>query len=101
MGLWYGPLLAGLIYIAQRLVARVLVSLGMGYVAYEGVTAAIEWAEGVFVSGVSGLPAAAVQIAGLLQVGTCVSMLMAAVTARMVLRGLSGGTLKRLGVTGG
>jgi len=78
------------------LVGRVLVSLGIGYVTYTGIDTALTWAKSAFLSGLSGLPADALGLAGTLKVGVCVSMLLSAVLARLVLAGLTGGSLKRM-----
>ena len=97
MPLLVAAIWGALIQIAGTLVGKVLVSLGIGYVTYSGIDTSLAWAKGQFLAGMSGLPAAAVQLAGLMNVGECVSMLLSAVAARMVLAGLTaGGTVKRL-----
>lgn len=85
-----------LLQIAGTLVGKVLISLGIGYVTYTGVDTAVTWARDAFLAGMSGLPAAAVGMASTLKVGVCVSMLLSAVTARLVLKGLTGGSVKRM-----
>jgi hypothetical protein len=91
-----GWLLGGLIQVAGTIVGKVLLSLGLGYATYTGVDASLTWAKGLFVSGLTGVPALAVQMAGVLKVGVCVSMLVSALTARLVMQGLQSGTLKRM-----
>ena len=83
--------------ITGSLVGQVLLSVGMSYVTFLGVDASIGWAKGQFLSGLSGAPAAAVQIAGLMKVGVCVSMLLSAVVVRVTMKGMqSGGKLTQL-----
>jgi len=89
MPLIIAALWGALLSLVGTLVGRVLVSLGIGYVTYSGINASIAWAKAAFLAGLTGLPAAAVGLAGVMQVGTCVSMLLSAVTARMVLAGMS------------
>jgi hypothetical protein len=97
MPLIIAALWGALINIAGTLVGQVLLSIGIGYVTFTGVDASIGWARGQFLSGLSGIPAAAVGLAGVMQVGTCVSMLLAAVTTRVTLMGMqSGGKLTQL-----
>ena len=96
MPLFLASLLGGLISVAGTLVGRVLISLGIGYVTFSGVDTAITWAKTQFLSGVGGLPADAVGIANTMKVGVCVSMLLAALTARLVLSGLTSGTITRM-----
>ena len=96
MPLWAAALLGALIQGAGSLVGQVLLSLGIGYVTYTGVNTSLAWAKTQFLAGMSGAPAAVAQLAGLMGVGVCVSMLLSAVTARLVLAGLTSGTLKRM-----
>jgi hypothetical protein len=89
-------ILGGLVQVAGTIVGKVLLSMGIGFVAYSGVDASFEWATAQFTSGMSGMPAIGLQIAGLLKVGVCVSMLVSALTVRLVMSGLTGGTLKAM-----
>lgn len=96
MPLFVAALWGALLSMVGTLVGRVLVSLGIGYVTYTGIDSAITWSKSVFLSGMSGLPAAAVGIAGTMKIGVCVSMLLSALTARLVLAGLTSGSIKRM-----
>jgi Protein of unknown function (DUF2523) len=89
-------IVGALIQVAGTIVGKVLLSLGIGYVTFTGVDASLSWVRAEFLSGVSGLPALGLQIAGLLKVGVCVSMLTSALTTRLLLQGLTSGTLKRM-----
>ncbi len=100
MPLFIAALWGALIQIAGTLVGKVLLSLGIGYVTYTGVDASIVWAKAQFLSSLSGAPAAAVQLAGTMKVGVCVSMLLSAVTARLVLAGMTSGALTKMTVKG-
>lgn len=94
-----GFLWSALISISGTLVAKVLLSLGIGYVTYTGVSASIDWAKAEFLTGMSGLPAAAVGMASTMKVGVCVSMLLSAITARAVMNGMSAaGSIKKMQV---
>jgi hypothetical protein len=101
MPLIIASLWGALISIAGTLVGQVLLSLGIAYVSFLGVDASISWARTAFLSGLSGIPAAAVGIAGIMKVGTCVSMLLSAVTTRVTMLGMqSGGKLSSMVVKG-
>lgn len=100
MPLWVAALVGGLVQVAGTLVGRVLLSLGIGYVTFTGVDTSLSWASSQFVTAMSGLPAATVQLAGLLKVGTCVSMLLSAVAARLLLGGLTSGALTKFALKG-
>lgn len=85
-----------LIEVAATIVGRVLIALGLGYVTYTGIDTSLAWASSQFLSGMSGLPAAAVGLANTLKIGVCTSMLLSAITVRLTLSGLTSGSIKRL-----
>jgi hypothetical protein len=96
--LWIAALLGGLVQAVGTLVGRVLVSLGLGLVVYSGLDTSLSWlgAETMArLSSVSSLGSTAVALLGVLQVGTCVNILLSALSVRLVLRGLTSGTVKR------
>ena len=92
--LWW--LLGGLVQIAGTLVGKVLISLGIAYVTYAGVDTALTYAKTQFVAQLGGIPVMAVQVAGLAKVGVCLSMLISALSARLLMQGLTSGTMKRM-----
>ena len=96
MPLWVAAIVGGLIQVAGTLVGKVLLSLGIGYITYTGVDTGIAWAKVQFIANVSGLPADAVQIMGVLKIGTAVSILSSALLARMTLAGLTSGSFKKM-----
>ena len=97
MPLLIAALWGALLQIAGTLVGRVLLSLGIGYVTFTAVDTSIAWAKAQFLTGMSGLPAAAVGMAHTMKLGICVSMILSAITARLVLGGLTaGGSLTKM-----
>lgn len=91
MPLIIAALWGALLSMLGTLVGRVLISLGIGYLTFTGVDASLTWARTEFLGSLSGIPAAAVALAGTMKVGVCVSMLLSAVTARVTLMGMSAG----------
>lgn len=98
MPLWVAAIIGGLIQAAGTLVGRVLVSLGFGYTVFSGIDTSITWARDQVLSHIGQLPATAIQLAGLMQVGTALSILTSALAVRMLLNGLQGGTLRKLSI---
>lgn len=96
MPAFMAALLGALVSAVGTLVGRVLVSLGLGYVAYQGIDTSITWARDFAISKFAALNGNALAIASTLQLGTVISILSSALLARMVLQGLTGGTIKRL-----
>ena len=96
MPLFISALLGGLIQIVGTLVGRVLVSLGIGFATYTGVSASISWARDQAFAHISALSPAVIQFVGVLQIGTCISILTSAYAARLVLAGLTSGALTKM-----
>lgn len=96
MPVFIAALLGGLVSAAGTLVGRVLVSLGLGYVTFQGVDASITWARDFAVGKFAALSGNALAVVSTLQIGTVISILTSALLARMVLQGLTGGAIKRL-----
>lgn len=96
MPLFIAALLGGLAQAAGTLVGKVLLSLGIAYVTFSGVDASITFARNEFLAGLSGLPASAVGLAGIMKVGVCVSMITSAITTKMVLNGLTSGSITKM-----
>lgn len=89
-------LLGALIQGAGSIVGRVLISLGIGYVAYQGLDTSIAWLRAQIAVSAGGLPAQGLAVLSALNVGSGVSVLISALSARLVLSGLTGGTIKRM-----
>ena len=94
--MWYAELLGALVQIAGTLVGKVLLSLGIGYVAYKGLDASLAWAKSSVFANLAGLSPTTLQVLGVLQIGTAINILISALTARLVLKGMTGGALKAM-----
>lgn len=97
---WLGALIGALVEVAGTLVGRVLLSLGIGYSVFTGVDTGLSWLHSQALAGFSGMPAQVVQIASVTQVGTSINIIFSALTARLVLQGLTGGAIRRMIVKG-
>lgn len=95
MQLFIGALIGALIQFVGTLVGKILVSLGVGYAVFSGVDVSITFARDFLLQKIAMQGANAVAVASTMKVGTCVSILTSALTTRMLLNGLTGGTLKR------
>ena len=96
MPLFIGALLGGLIQIAGTLVGKVLISLGIGFVVFSGIDTSLGWMKSEIVNYVGQAGSQALAAASALRLGTCISILTSALSARLVLNGLTGGTLKKM-----
>lgn len=95
MPAFIAALMGALINIAGTLVGRVLVALGLSVVTFTGLSASLDWAKNNVVSSFSSLPPEVVGMLSMLGVGEFLSIILSAVSARMVLQGLTGGTVKK------
>lgn len=89
-------LIGGLVQAAGTLVGKVLISLAIGYVVYAGVDTGLAWAKSQLVAGLTGAPANVLAIAGLLKVGQCISLLVSGLSTRLLMQGMTSGTVKRM-----
>jgi hypothetical protein len=87
-----GQLLVGLV---GSIVGRVIVSLGMAVVYYRGLDVALDWLYDRFYTEVYQLPLIIQQIAGVLQISTCVNIMFATIGVRFSILGLNSDGFKK------
>lgn len=92
--MWYAALLGGLLEAMGSFVGKALISAGVSYVAYRLMDVSVQWALDQFFLSAGGLPAAATQALGLMEVDTFVEMCVSAVVLRLTFKGMSGGVMK-------
>lgn len=96
MPVFIAALLGGLVQAAGTLVGRVLISLGIGYVTYNGLDTSLTWVRLQVAASAGGLPAQALAVLGALRAGSGLSVVLSALAARLVLSGLTSGSIKRM-----
>lgn len=87
--------IGGLISVTGTLVGRVLVALGVGVVTYTGVQAGIDSLLANLDSAIAGVPADILGLLGFMRVGEALNIIISAMSARMLLNGLTGDTIKK------
>lgn len=95
MPAFIAALLGGLVNIAGTIAGRVLIALGISVVTYSGLATSLDYLKTSAVSALTGLPSELVAILALMKVGSCISIMMSAVTVRMTLNGLTGDTMRK------
>lgn len=95
MPAFIAALMGALINIAGTLVGRVLIALGMSVVTFTGVSSTLDWAKGNAVSAMSSLPVEVVGMLSTMGVGEFLSIILSAITARLLLQGLTDGSIKK------
>lgn len=89
-------IIGGLAGAAASLTGRVLLALGIGFVAYQGIDIALDGLFGLARSSISGFSGSALQVLGVLQLDRAVNIVASAITARLVILGLTSGVIKRM-----
>ena len=89
------PLLGGLLLrLTPALISAVLKAFGVSVLTFAGMTVAIDQAKDIITSNLSGMPALAIAILGLLKFDVAVNIIFAAVAGRITLNTLSGSFTK-------
>lgn len=88
-------LLTGLIQVCASLVGRVLVSLGAAVITYTGFSSSLDWLKGQVVQRITAMPPEVVGMLSTMKVGTAISIVFSAMLARLVIGGLTDGSVKR------
>jgi hypothetical protein len=91
-----GPLAGLLISIVGSVVGRVLFSLGMGYVTYQGFDEAFGWITNQIKSNMNLLDPKILQFMAYLWVDKAISMILAAYTSAIFIKTLGGSGFTRL-----
>ena len=96
MPIWVAALVGGLLQAASSFVGRVLLALGIGFVAYTGIDVVLSGLQSQVVANFGGLPAVAIGILAVTKIDVALNIIFSAIAARMVLKGLTSGTMKRM-----
>jgi len=96
MPIFLGALIGALISALGTLVGKILISLGIGYLVFSGVDTSIAWAKAYTISHISAAGGNVVLVAGALRVGSCISILTSALTTRLIINGLTSGTMRKM-----
>lgn len=91
----FAALLGGLIQIAGTVAGRVLLGLGIAVITYTGLSTGMDWAKAQALQAFSQLDSQWVAIMGYMKVGSCISIVTSAMTARALLNGVTGDSVKR------
>jgi Protein of unknown function (DUF2523) len=89
-------LVGGLVSAVGALVANVLLSLGIGFVTYQGLGLFVSTMKSQFLSSVNANGALFINFMGVFQIGTAINMIASAYVARLVIAGISGGSLTKM-----
>lgn len=84
-----------LLSIVGSMVGRVMVALGISVITYTGISATIDALKADAIAALRALPPELFSLLAYMKVGVALSIITSAITARLVLSGLTSGTFKR------
>lgn len=90
------PLLGGLIELTGTLVGRAMLFLGLSFVTYQGFDTFLQSAQADIWANFGQMPADVLGLLGVLKVDLDVSILISAVTTRLVLKGMQSGLMRQI-----
>lgn len=96
MPVFLAALLGGLVSAAGSIAGRVLISLGIGYVTYQGLSTVMDYMKNLVWSNLGSLAGDILQLVSVLEVDTAINIMFSAVAARLVIRGLTGGAITKM-----
>lgn len=88
--------IGGLVSAMGTFVGRILASLGMGYITYQGVEMTLTWVRNGISSGMAGLPADVLAILSAFKAGEGVAVLLSALAIRMTIDGMTSDRFRKL-----
>lgn len=88
-------LLGGLISIAGTLAGKVLIGLGLSVATYSGLSLTLDFAKTRVIDSIQSLPPEIVGMLSAMGVGQFISIIASALSARLLLQGLTDGSIKK------
>lgn len=82
-------LIGALIAAIGSFIVQALIGLAFGVVTYTGMQVAMDWFLNGFISNINSLPSQLVQVIALLRFDSAISIIMSAITVRLVMQGLN------------
>ena len=95
MPLFLAALLGGLISALGSVIGRILISLGIGFVTYQGFNVLLGFIKTRITTEISSLDPLILQIFSTLQIDTAINILFSAYAVRLVIQGVTGGSVTR------
>ncbi|AMC34251.1 DUF2523 domain-containing protein [Janthinobacterium sp. B9-8] len=92
---WIAALIGGLVSAAASFFGRALIAFGVGVVSYGGIHKLLENIKLDIIQNIKDVPVQILQIMGLLKIDVCISILLSAITVNLVIKGLTGGVLRK------
>jgi len=96
MPLIISMLIGALVRAVGTIVGKVLLSLGFGYVSYQGIQMALDWVKDGITQSILALPPDVISILSTLKFGQGIGVIMSAFAVRMTLDGLSSDQFRKL-----
>jgi len=74
---------------------RLLIALGLSVVTYTGLSTSLDWLKDQMLESLNNVPEQIVTLLAYMKVGTCINIIITAITVRLSMKGVSGGSVKK------
>lgn len=95
MPIFLAALLGGFVTALGSIVGRILISLGIGFVTYQGFDVLLGFIKTRIQTEFAGLDPIILQVFSTLQIDTAINILFSAFAVRLVIQGITGGSVTR------
>ncbi|NHQ85295.1 DUF2523 domain-containing protein [Iodobacter sp. HSC-16F04] len=92
---WIAALIGGLVSAAATFFGRALIAFGVGVVSYSGISKLLDNIKLDIIQNLKDIPIEIVQVMGLLKIDVCISILLSAFTAKLVISGLTASGMRK------
>lgn len=95
MPIFLAALLGGFVSALGSMVGRVIISLGLGFVTYQGFSVLLDFIKTRVFAELLGLDLLIVQVLSTLNIDAAINVLFSALAVRLVIQGVTGGALTK------
>lgn len=95
MPIFLAALLGGLVSALGSMVGRVILSLGLGFVTYQGFSVLLDFIKDRVFQELLGLDSLIIQVISTLQIDSAINVLFSALAVRLVIQGVTGGAVTK------
>jgi len=95
MPIFLAALLGGFVTALGSMVGRVLISLGLGFVTYQGFSVLLDFIKDRVFTELLGVDSMAIQVFGALNIDAAINVLFSALAVRLIIQGVTGGSVTK------
>jgi len=74
---------------------RLIAALGFTVVSYSGISVTLDWFHNNMINALNAIPSDIIGLLAYMKVGICINIIITAITLRLTIKGVTGGTLRK------